>query len=595
MGEERFNRLFLELAMKEKVTYKQVWQFAVYYWKKRPLMGVSLLLLMAAATIVDTFVPVYTGKIIDALVYNPQDFNILRYIAISLWAWFAVNCMYELLTDAMSKVQRFSSEWHANTFAGGTVRKITRGMWSFDLFGDTLFMGLFTAAIVMIGMTAILSYHLPLVGLFAAIMIVIYSAVSIWMSVKIMAPKWRRSAEADTNVGASLADTITGHPTVKAFAAESREDELFGKVAKTWMSLTSNAWLTSEVANLIRGLLRTFMLVGMVGTTIWLFNRGLASAGDIALALTSFFIIGGYLRDIGMHIAHVQKAISEMEDIVSFWLHEDDVVDSVDAKALNVDAGQIEFNNVQFVYNGNDKPIYDNLSVTIRPGEKVALVGHSGSGKSTFVKLIQRLYDVNKGEVLIDGQNIALVTQESLRKQIALVPQEPILFHRSLAENISYGKPGADFEEIVEAARKAHAHEFIQRLSDGYETLVGERGIKLSGGERQRVAIARAILADAPILILDEATSSLDSISEHYIQRALANLMEGRTTITIAHRLATIQKVDRILVFDQGNIVEQGTHDTLITKAGSLYAKLYEMQALDLVGDSYLEHGRAAE
>jgi len=594
-------------SMKEKVTYKEVMKFAMYYWLKRPKVGVTLLVLMLLATVIDVFVPLYTGKIIDALVNASAGdraaldasmhflfifaiiafaFNLLRFGAQSMWAWFAVRNLYEILRDAMEKVQRFSADWHANAFAGGTVRKITRGMWSFDLFGDTLFMGLFPAVIIMFGVTAMLLYCLPMVGLFAAVMIFIYCAVSIWMSIFILAPRFRDSAKADTQVGASLADTITGNATVKAFGAERREDALFDNVATNWRAMSQRAWLTGELGNLVRGLLRTIMLIGMVGVTIWLWKNGRATPGDIALSLTSFFLIGGYLRDVGMHIAHLQKSVAEMEDVVIFWLREDEVRDMPDARIFNRGDGEIVFDDVRFAYNGNPAPIYNDFSIRIEPGEKIALVGYSGSGKSTFVKLVQRLYDVQGGEVRIDGQNIAQVTQESLRQAIALVPQEPILFHRSLAENIAYGKPDASMDEIIAAAKQAYADEFIRSLPKVYDTLVGERGIKLSGGERQRVAIARAILADAPILILDEATSSLDSVSEHYIQKALAKLMDGRTTITIAHRLATIKSVDRILVFDQGKIVEQGKHGELLSRRKSVYRSLYEMQALDLVGDT---------
>ncbi|MCD8563000.1 MAG: ATP-binding cassette domain-containing protein [Alphaproteobacteria bacterium] len=250
------------------------------------------------------------------------------------------------------------------------------------------------------------------------------------------------------------------------------------------------------------------------------------------------------------------------------------------AKDLVVSEGGITFDHVRFIYKSKVEPLFDDLSVAIKPGERVALVGHSGSGKTSFVKLLQRLYDVQDGEILIDGQNIADVTQESLRRNIALVQQEPILFHRSIAANISYARPGASMAEIIEAAKQAYAHDFIASLPEGYYTLVGERGVKLSGGERQRVAIARAILADAPILVLDEATSSLDSVSEHYIQKALENLVKGKTTITVAHRLATIRDADRILVFDKGRIVGEGPHEELI-KSSPVYRELYEMQALD--------------
>lgn len=306
------------------------------------------------------------------------------------------------------------------------------------------------------------------------------------------------------------------------------------------------------------------------------------------MAITAFFIIGGYLREIGRQIAELMKSSSEMADVIGFWLHDNDVKDVDGAKTLEVHrdgvGSAISFDKVGFKYEQGARPIYTSLSVEIKAGEKVALVGASGSGKSTFVKLIQRLYDIQSGAILIDGQEIASVTQESLRRAVALVPQDPVLFHRSLAENIAYGKPDAMIDEIRTAAREAYAAEFIEGLPLGYQTLVGERGVKLSGGERQRVAIARALLSDAPVLILDEATSSLDSVSEHYIQKALERLMVGRTTITIAHRLATIQKADRILVFDKGQIVEQGTHTELLDNPQSIYRRLYEIQALDLVG-----------
>ncbi len=249
------------------------------------------------------------------------------------------------------------------------------------------------------------------------------------------------------------------------------------------------------------------------------------------------------------------------------------------AAQLNVLAGRIEIENVTFRYDAQAENLYDKLTVHIRAGERVGLVGQSGSGKSTFVKLIQRLYDLNGGRILIDGQDVANVTQESLRKAIGLVPQEAVLFHRSLAENISYGRPNADAAQIEKSAELAHADEFIDRLPLRYETLVGERGIKLSGGERQRVAIARAILAGTPILILDEATSSLDSISESLIRDALDRLTKGRTTLVIAHRLSTVQRLDRILVFDHGRIVEQGTHAELIGKTDGVYRRLFEVQS----------------
>jgi len=590
--------------------YKDVFDFALHYWGRRKGMGLVLALFMIAATVTDIFVPVYTGRIIDALTGDAVDAYeraqsylfvfillsvahvVFRSGANAVWNVFSVRNLYDILTEATYKVQRFSSDWHANAFAGGTVRKITRGMWAFDMFGDTLFVGLLPAFVIMIGMTIMLLINLPLVGLFTAIMIAAYCGFSVSVSLKILRPRFQISAAADTEVGATLADMMTGNATVKSFGAEKREEKMFNAVAMDWRRKALRAWQTAECANFLRNSLRTVMMVGMIGLSIHMWQVGQATPGDIAMALVSFFVISGYMRDIGMHIVQIQRSASELEDVVAFRLRDDEMRDAPDATVFKAGIGEIVLDKVSFSYS-TQVPIYSDFSLCIKPGERVALVGPSGGGKSTFVKLVERLYDVQGGEIRIDGQNIAKVTQESLRQAIALVPQEPILFHRSLADNIAYSKPGATKEEIIAAAQKAYAHEFIESLPMGYNTLVGERGIKLSGGERQRVALARAILADAPILILDEATSALDSISEHYIQKALKELMKGRTTITIAHRLATIRSVDRILVFDQGRIVEEGTHDELVAREDSHYRRLFEMQALDLVGDDYKEGPKA--
>lgn len=597
-----------EEKKQSNVKARDVMRFAMHYWRPRVKLGGAAAVLMLASVLMDAIVPIYTGRIVDAMINVGKDgdaameaawwafggftvlallHQVLRLVSLYFWNRFAVDNLQAIVTDGLQKVQRFSADWHANTFAGGTVRKITRGMWSFDSFEDTILMGLLPALTIMVGVTVMLTMSLPTVGLLASGMILAYCAVSIWMSVKILAPRFRASAEFDTKVGASLADIITGNPTVKAFGAESREDQNFRDTVKFWRDKSLYAWQTGVGADGVRSVMRLFMMVSMIATTIVLGKSGEATPGDIVLVITTFFIIGGYLRDIGQHISSLQRAISDMEDVVAFWMREDDVADVAGAKNLTVKHGQrpdiIAFDAVGFKYPNTDKYIYTDMSVDIRAGEKLALVGPSGSGKSTFVKLIQRLYNVTDGTIRIDGQDISQVTLESLRQSISLVPQDPILFHRSLSENISYGNRLATQDEIVAAAKKAFAHEFIMSLPKGYDTLVGERGVKLSGGERQRVAIARAILADAPVLILDEATSSLDSISEHYIQQALERLTEGRTTITIAHRLSTIQKADRILVFDKGRIIEQGNHAALMTNPQSRYKALYDMQALELI------------
>jgi ATP-binding cassette subfamily B protein len=271
-----------------------------------------------------------------------------------------------------------------------------------------------------------------------------------------------------------------------------------------------------------------------------------------------------------------------MEELVDVHFTPLGIADRPSAKHELIEAGRIDYDDVTFQYGNHATPLYKNFSLTIPAGQKVGLVGHSGSGKTTFVKLIQRLYDVTGGAIRIDGHDIRDLTQASLRGQIAIVQQEPILFHRSLAENIAYARPGATRAEIIEAAKLASAHDFIMALPKAYETMVGERGVKLSGGERQRVAIARAFLADSPVLIFDEATSSLDSESEMLIQKAMERLMVGRTTIIIAHRLSTVRSLDRLLVFDKGEIVEEGRHEELVRLEGGIYRRLFERQALEL-------------
>jgi ATP-binding cassette subfamily B protein len=319
----------------------------------------------------------------------------------------------------------------------------------------------------------------------------------------------------------------------------------------------------------------------VIGGSLLLWMAGRASPGDVTYVLTSYYIIHAYLRDVGMHINNLQRSVNDMEELVDIYDEPFGIADAVDARPIEIRGGHIVFEDVTFHYGGYPTPLYDGLSVDIRAGERVGLVGRSGSGKTTFVKLVQRLYDISGGRIMIDGQDIAKATQLSLRSRIAIVQQDPILFHRSLADNIAYGRPGSSMAAIEQAARLANAHDFITRLPKAYNTLVGERGVKLSGGERQRVALARAFLADAPVLILDEATSSLDSESEALIQQAMDRLMKGRTSIVIAHRLSTVRSLDRILVFDRGEIVEEGNHAALIARAGGIYRALFERQAME--------------
>ncbi len=587
--------------MSKKITYKDIICFAWGYWKRRKILGFLALFFLMASTLIDVIFPVYVGEIVDSFAKPVGEgkeqairsiiivlalslsFFLMRWISFRFYNYFECYSMRDIMLDALHKVQRFSTDWHGNNFAGGTVRKITRARSAFEMFEDSLFIGMLPAFIIMFGITGMLMMKLMGVGIFVLVTTFIYCALSIIISVVFLSPRYRISAAVDTKVGAVLSDIVSGSQTVKSFGAETREDKFFSDVVEDWREKTTYSYRFTNDMDLVRHSLSFIMIAGMLIMTYFLWLKGQATPGNITLVITSYFMINGYLRDVGRHVSNLQKSVSDMEDVIWYWKTDIAVKDAPKATLFHAQKGRIVFDNISFSYDNQQEDIYDNFSITIKPGEKVALVGHSGSGKSTFVKLLQRLYDVQGGEIRIDGQSIADVTQSSLREGIALVPQDPILFHRSLIENIAYGNEKATKEEILAAARQAYAHDFIESLPQGYDTLVGERGVKLSGGERQRVAIARAILSKAPILILDEATSSLDSISEDYIQKALVKLMEGRTTITIAHRLSTIKNVDRILVFEQGKIVEQGTHRDLLAQDGSHYKRLYEMQVLGLI------------
>jgi ATP-binding cassette, subfamily B, bacterial len=586
---------------KRPAAIRVVLPFAFRHWLKQPYRASAVLVGFLGATVADLFMPVYSGHLVDALTLGTSDqagrraamaafggivalglLSIaLRFVGLQAIVPFTLTTMSDIAREAFARVQRFSTDWHANSFAGSTVRKVTRGMWAVDLLNDTVLMALLPSLLVLVGSMILLGLHWSVLGAVIGVGAVIYVAMTVVLSVNYIAPAARVSNAWDTKVGGTLADALTCNAVVKSFGAEAREDARLAGVIGRWRRRVSRTWLRYNATNMAQLAVLLCFRASVIGGAILLWLAGRASPGDVTYVLTSYYVIHAYLRDVGMHINNLQRSVNDMEELVTIHGEPLGIVDAPDAVTIDVQGGRIVFDNVTFLYGGHRTPLYDALSIDIRAGERVGLVGRSGSGKTTFVKLVQRLYDVSGGRILIDGQDIAHATQQSLRSQIAIVQQEPILFHRSLAENIAYGRPGASMAAIEQAARLANAHDFIVRLPKGYGTLVGERGVKLSGGERQRVALARAFLADAPILILDEATSSLDSESEALIQQAMERLMKGRTSIVIAHRLSTVRGMDRILVFDRGEIVEQGTHAALTARPGGIYRSLFERQATE--------------
>jgi ATP-binding cassette subfamily B protein len=581
--------------------FARVLPFCLRHWRRHPGALTTGIACILGATAVDIVLPVLAGRMVDAVAAGPAALDraivavvamvalgalyvALRDLAIRAVIRLTTRVMQAMAQEAFARVQRLASDWHAGTFAGATVRKITRGMWAIDMLDDTVVIGLLPAAFVLLGATAVLAWRWPVMGLAVAAGSAIFLALSVTLMLRYVSPAERSANAMDSALGGKLADAIGCNAVVKSFGAEAREDGLIRRTLDTWRGRTLVSWHRQTTVGTLQQYVMLALNGAVLAIALWLWSRGQATPGDVTYVFGTYALIHGYLRDIGNHVRNLQRTVNDLEDLVEFAERPLGVADRPAAPALAITQGRIVFDRVTFRYPGQAQAIYDDFSLTIAPGERIGLVGHSGSGKSTFVKLVQRLHDLDGGRILIDGQDIAAVTQESLRRQVALVPQEPVLFHRSLRDNIAYGRPDASLEAVIAAAREAHAHDFIARLPLGYETAVGERGVKLSGGERQRVALARAILADAPILILDEATSSLDSVSEALIQDAVERLIAGRTTIVVAHRLSTVQRVDRILVFDEGRIVEQGSHAELVRREGGHYRALFERQALGLVG-----------
>jgi len=581
----------------EDVTFREVAGFVWKYWRRTPRAVAVILTGITGAVAFDIALPSVSRELTTAVSagdHGRAGLMLGAFMASGVcfaisWQWGyrrlcrdTIAHMQTVSQEAFATVQRASTDWHANTFAGSTVRKITRGMHAFDGFSDVMVTGFMATAVLLVGAIGTMLVQWPLMGVATLVATTAYVTVSVLMATRYIAPTSRLAIREDTHLSATLADSVSCNATVKTFGAEEREEQRLRQTLASWGHVNLINWLRRQDMYAVMTGMSLLIQLALLGVPLLLWTRGQAGPAEIAYGLTAFYLMGGAIRQIHSHVQNLQRAVSDLEDVVKLARMEVGIKDAPGARPARIARGEIRFEQVGFRYAGQERAIYDGLSLTIQPGETIGLVGASGSGKSTFVKLLQRLYDVTSGQVLVDGQDVRSLTQSSLRSRIALVPQEPVLFHRSLAENIRYGRPDAPEEDVVAAAKQAHAHAFIARLPQGYDTLVGERGVKLSGGERQRVAIARAILADAPVLVMDEATSSLDSVSEALIQDALEKLMAGRTTLIVAHRLSTLRAVDRILVFDKGRIVEQGSHSELLALSGGHYRQLYETQQLGL-------------
>lgn len=482
----------------------------------------------------------------------------------------------ELYNKAYLHIFQQSHQFFANSFTGSIVKKLNRYVGSFDNVGGKILWG-FTPQVIRliiatIGMT-IIDWRLSLI-------FIGWLAFYLWANVKYLQYQNQfdsAAASTGTRITAHIADTITNQDNIRYFASLNRETKKLNQVVSNWEKAERKAWHIDEIAIAGKAVLISLGEFVVLWLSLKLWDQGSITFGTVVALQTYLTLIMYRLWDISRELRQFYRGLADAEEMQEVFNIKPQIKDHKKANTLKVKSGEILFKNLSFKYQKGD-PIFTSLNLKIRAGEKIGLVGLSGAGKSTLIKLLLRLYDPTSGEVLIDNQNIAHVFQASLRENIGFVPQDPLMFHRSIKENLTYGNPSAKESEIINAAKQAYAHNFIEQAPERYETKVGERGIKLSGGERQRLAIARAILKNAPILVLDEATSSLDSESEKLIQKALHNVMEGKTVIAIAHRLSTIQEMDRIIVLQNGKILEEGTHKELMQNDAK-YAELWRIQS----------------
>ncbi|MES2971139.1 MAG: ABC transporter ATP-binding protein [Patescibacteria group bacterium] len=484
-----------------------------------------------------------------------------------------------LYIDAMRQILQKDLSFFQDNFSGSLTKKIIGYAKNFDRFMDTIAINVLANLIPLIFIAFILWHFSPLL-VFVLIGMVSFTILLVLPLINHRQKLVSVREVAGNVIAGNISDTMTNMLAVQSFAKISQEQAQHTKYTKDFIGKTLKSW---DYQNLRIHTVTSplYVLINLIGLTIALTSAkgGAQSIEGIIISFSYFATFTRVLWEFNTIYKQLETDVTDSAQFTELLLDEPKIKNIPGASKLIVKDANIKFQNVTFGYEESAEfHIFKNLNLSVSPGEKIGLVGRSGGGKTTITKLLLRFMDVQSGRITIDGQNITAVTLDSLRSSIAYVPQEPVMFHRSLMENIQYGEPKASREQVISASRKAHADEFIKKLPHGYDTLVGERGTKLSGGQRQRVAIARAVLKDAPILVLDEATSALDSESEALIQDALLKLMENRTAIVIAHRLSTIQRLDRIIVLDEGSIIEQGTHQQLLKQQGT-YANLWAHQS----------------
>ncbi len=557
---------------------------------------ISIFILIA--NVVNLLPPLYFKKLFDLIsVHGPwEDMmrTLIMIFGLYLLDWILWNgirfsgnvlqprIMAEIEQYCFSYLHRHSIDFFQNNFVGALVKRVNRFVQAFERIWDRMIWNVSQIIISIVVIMIVLGLRNIWLPVIMGVWLLLYCAMNYVLIRKKLPYDIKRSA-LESATTALLADTITNQSAVKFYNGYDREVAGFTEAVNNVRdakrrSYNLDTWFEGAQSILMYGL-----EIGMMYGALRLWQRGLLTIGDFALIQSYLLTLFLRIWDLGRIVRGMYEDLADAKEMTEILETPLAIHDVPRAKELKITNGEIHFENVSFAYNST-RTVLKHFSCCIKPGERVALVGPSGAGKSTIIKILLRLYEVSGGKILLDGMDTKRVTLESLWGAIGYVPQEPLLFHRSIKENIRYGKPDATEDEVIAAARLAHCHEFIEELQNGYDTLVGERGVKLSGGERQRVAIARAMLRNSPILLLDEATSSLDSESEHLIQDALETVMKGKTVIAIAHRLSTIMHMDRIIVLKDGEIAEEGHHTELVEKEGGVYQALWSLQIGGFLG-----------
>jgi ATP-binding cassette subfamily B protein len=564
--------------------------FLLYVSKPYKWVALSALLLVTIASAMSVGTSYFFKLIVDAAEYGNMDdaflYALMYPVAIFLiqllfrgsgvlgmiWVTGSKKVASDQLSDYLIE---HSHKYFSDRFAGSLLSKVGYATGAIEQLIPE-FLWTYATAIVSFIVTAYFIFNADALSgaLFMLLTVVLIFTNRLFLPQKRILS--RENSVKGTKLRGVIVDVLTNISATRQYVRSHYEKDNIHGASLLWRTSSRSNWAFTEKMLLLNTVVIFAFSFGMFYLLAQRWHEASITTGDFIFILAMYAQITGTLMFIGRAFNNAARSLGEMDEGLSDILQAHEITNIPNATVLTTKKGQIDWKEVTFEFGNNT--VFDEFMLSIEPGQRVGLVGPSGAGKTTFVSLLLRQHEIHGGAIEIDGQNIAEVTQDSLRANIAVVPQEPLLFHRTVKENIAYGNPDATQEEIEEVAKKAQAHEFIMKLELGYDTMVGERGIKLSGGQKQRVAIARAMLKDAPILVLDEATSALDSESEVEIQKALHILMEGKTVIAVAHRLSTLREMDRILVLETGKIVEDGTHNEL-SQSGGTYQKLWEHQA----------------